>query len=156
MRSRKAAAWILVERGRVAKVPTYGCGKQFPGPLHCFRIVIYNECCNSNVSSSRGPPISSILGGVGNGAAPCFVFVVLQGFTGTGGVPFLARPAFVEERLERRHRGLVGREILRDLLVEMCGADVELVRRRIFSHEIADLVHFCDPTVGLRRPLSQT
>src|SRR5262245_49960948 len=116
MRSRKAAAWILAEQSRVAKVPTYGCGKQFPGPLHCFRIVIYNERCNSNVSSGRAvrrhPPSWAVL--VTGRRPVCFCR-----FTGTGGVPFLARPAFVEERFERRHRGLVGREILRDLLVEM-------------------------------------
>src|SRR5215471_13700376 len=149
-RARKAAAWILVE----AKAPTYGCGKQSP-PLHCFRIVIYNERCNSNVSSWRGPPTSSILGGVGDGAAPCLFLSFYRDLQGPAEPPFLARPTFVEERLERRHRGLVGREILRDLLVEMRGADVELVRRRIFSHEVGDLVHFRDPSVGLWRHLRQ-
>src|SRR5262249_24029772 len=80
--------------------------------------------------------------GIGDWAAPCF----LLSFTGNGGVP-LARRALVQECLERRHRGLVGREIVRDLLVEMRRADVKLVRRRIFSHEVGDLVHFRDPAV---------
>jgi hypothetical protein len=29
--------------------PTGGCRKRWPAPIHCFRIVIYNEWCNSNV-----------------------------------------------------------------------------------------------------------
>src|SRR6266478_3182276 len=28
--------------------PTCGCRKRLPAPVHCFRIVIYNEWCNSN------------------------------------------------------------------------------------------------------------
>src|SRR5215831_18781447 len=152
-RTRKAARWILVERSRVAKAPTYGCGKQSPAPLHCFRIVICNERCNSNVSSWRAvrrhPPSWAVL--VTGRRPVCFCH--FTGIYRDQRSPLLARPAFVEECLERRHRGLVGREIVRDLLVKMRGADVELVRRRIFSHEIGDLVHFCDPTVGLRRHL---
>src|SRR5262249_35396541 len=38
-RTRRAARWILVERSRVAQAPTYGCGKQSPAPLRCFRLL---------------------------------------------------------------------------------------------------------------------
>src|SRR5215813_1295716 len=34
--------------------PTCGCGKWPPGPLHCFRIVIYNGWRNPNVSAVIG------------------------------------------------------------------------------------------------------
>src|SRR5262252_4388624 len=87
-RTRKAARWILVERSRVAKAPTYGCGKQSPAPLHCFRIVIYNECCNSNVSSWRAvrrhPPSWAVL----DGAAPVFIFDIYRDLQGPAGSPF--------------------------------------------------------------------
>src|SRR5262249_14102742 len=56
------------------------------------------------------------------GCVRCPVFFCyLQVFTGAA--VLLARRALVQECLERRHRGLVGREILRDLLVEMRRAD---------------------------------
>src|SRR5262249_57020181 len=110
-RARKAAAWILVE----AKAPTYGCGKQSP-PLHCFRIVIYNERCNSNVSSWRAvrrhPPSWAALM---TGRRPvCFC-----NFTGIyrdrRGPPF-APPPFLVERPPPRHRPLLGGVTLRHLL----------------------------------------
>src|SRR5437870_2308434 len=34
--------------------PTCGCRKRSPVPFHCFRVVLYNEGCNSDVSA-RAP-----------------------------------------------------------------------------------------------------
>jgi hypothetical protein len=36
-----------------ANKPTCGCGNRSPAPIHCFRIVIYNENRNSHVSSAN-------------------------------------------------------------------------------------------------------
>jgi hypothetical protein len=40
---------------RQSRAQTRGCTKWPPGPLPCFRPVIYREWCNSNVSGRRGP-----------------------------------------------------------------------------------------------------
>jgi hypothetical protein len=50
--------------------PTCGCGKRSPAPLHCFRIVIYNERRNSNVSS-RKRAVATIAVPRAAGAASC-------------------------------------------------------------------------------------
>ena len=44
------------KRRRAGEAPTCGCGKRAPAAIHCFRIVIYNERRNSDVSRrQRGP-----------------------------------------------------------------------------------------------------
>src|SRR4029077_18839934 len=62
-----------------------------------------------------------------------------------------ASGALAHERFERGDLRLVAFEILRDLLVEMRGAEIELVRGRILTDEIGDLVHLRDPAIGLGR-----
>src|SRR3954462_12292797 len=62
-----------------------------------------------------------------------------------------ASGALAHERFERGDLRLVAVEILRDLLIEMRGAGIELVRGRILTDEIGDLVHLRDPAIGLRR-----
>jgi hypothetical protein len=44
------------------EAPTCGCGKRTPAALHCFRIVIYNECRNSNVSGRRRAAAAAVAG----------------------------------------------------------------------------------------------
>jgi hypothetical protein len=56
-RARKAAPWILAERGHMAEAPTCGCRKRSPVPLHCFRIVIYNERRKCRAVSARSADI---------------------------------------------------------------------------------------------------
>src|SRR3954463_16245951 len=59
--------------------------------------------------------------------------------------------ALAHERFERGDLRLVAVEILRDLLVEMRGAGIELVCGGILTDEIGDLVHLRDPAIGLGR-----
>ncbi len=44
------------------EAPTCGCGKRTPAALHCFRVVIYNEWCNSNVSGRRRAAAAPVAG----------------------------------------------------------------------------------------------
>ena len=90
------------------------------------------------------PTIARRRGGQDRGRAPAHRHAAL---------PTLRAPlrALVQERLERGDLLLVALEIARDLLVEMRGADIELVAGRILADEIGDLVHLGDPAIGLRR-----
>ena len=44
------------------EAPTCGCGKRTPAALHCFRVVIYNEWRNSNVSGRRRAAAAPVAG----------------------------------------------------------------------------------------------
>src|SRR5215471_17498347 len=68
MRARMAAPRILVERSRVAKAPAYGCGKQSPAPI-VFGLLLTMNAATLTCRATRGPPTSSISGGVGRGGA---------------------------------------------------------------------------------------
>src|SRR5262249_1392954 len=46
---------FLAKRRHVVEGPTCGCGRGSPAAIHCFRIVIYNEQRNSNVSNASAP-----------------------------------------------------------------------------------------------------
>src|SRR5262245_60831715 len=56
-----------------------------------------------------------------------------------------------QKRLQRGDLLPASLEVVRDLLVEMRRARIELVRRGVLADEIGDLVHFRDPAIGLRR-----
>src|SRR5262249_53188093 len=71
------------------------------------------------------------------------------------GEAILRTRAFAEKRLERVDIFLLAREVARDLLVEMRGAEIELVPGRIFADELGDLVHLRNPAVGFWRHLRQ-
>src|ERR1700730_1503062 len=54
-----------------------------------------------------------------------------------------------QEALERADLFLLPRKIVRDLLVEMRRAGVELVRGGVLADEVRDLVHLRHPAIGL-------
>src|SRR5262249_61583086 len=57
-----------------------------------FGLLLTMNAATLTCRATRGPPTSSILGGVGRGGALFSFLCDLQGFTGTGGGPFLLRP----------------------------------------------------------------
>src|SRR5262245_7825892 len=61
------------------------------------------------------------------------------------------RNALVQERVQRRHLLLIAFEVAGNLLVEMRGADIELVAGGVLADEVGDLVHLGDPAIGLGR-----
>src|SRR5262249_7113446 len=57
-----------------------------------FGLLLTMNAATLTCRATRGPPTSSILGGVGRGGALFSFLCDLQGFTGTGGVPFYLGP----------------------------------------------------------------
>src|SRR5262249_61610324 len=57
-----------------------------------FGLLLTMNAATLTCRATRGPPTSSILGGVGRGGALFSFLCDLQGFTGTGGGPFFLVP----------------------------------------------------------------